>query len=257
MATYDQQFFAQPKTLEEVEQLVKLLYQSGNQPAQLVELQHKLHQLQISNDGWSIANGLLGSSDPNVRFFGAVTFSIKLNLIHGNLDEDSQREIEQSILHWLYTHTVNGDKRTVTKLTTSLALFHLKILQSLPNSITKLVLLGVGLDPQTLDADVQTSGKEKLAQLDPAMYQTILTYINAIAEESTKMLSTMTSKHFSKLKNEYTKALPDALFIIHFALTEYGRSSGDQSYYSDTSNSAMAALSVSTKSCFHQHTGVR
>ena len=67
-----------PQSVAEVEQLVKRLYKPG--PATLVkQINDQLLQLQHSQDGWKIADELMASDDVNVRFFAALTFTIKLN----------------------------------------------------------------------------------------------------------------------------------------------------------------------------------
>jgi hypothetical protein len=70
-----------PQSIQEVEALVSLLYQPGVPSHDLVAIQNRLHELQLSDLGWKIGDGLLGSADPNVRFFGALTFTIKLNSV--------------------------------------------------------------------------------------------------------------------------------------------------------------------------------
>jgi hypothetical protein len=63
---------------DEVEQLVKSLFRPG--PSHNV---HKLglqfQELQRSAQGWQIADFLLGREDAQVRFYGALTFQVKLN----------------------------------------------------------------------------------------------------------------------------------------------------------------------------------
>ena len=67
-----------PQSVAEVEQLVQRLYKPG--PASLVKrINDRLLQLQLSHDGWKIADELMASDDANVRFFAALTFTIKLN----------------------------------------------------------------------------------------------------------------------------------------------------------------------------------
>lgn len=67
-----------PKSLAEVESLIKALYEPSN--SQLVAvIQSKLQLLQKSPEGWQLADALLNSNDDKVRFFGALTFTIKLN----------------------------------------------------------------------------------------------------------------------------------------------------------------------------------
>jgi hypothetical protein len=68
-----------PQSIQEVESLVTTFYRPGLSSAELVAAQKQLHELQLSDIGWDIANALLASSDTNVRFFGALTFTIKFN----------------------------------------------------------------------------------------------------------------------------------------------------------------------------------
>ena len=69
---------AAPQSVAEVEQLVKRLYNPG--PASLVaQINDQLQQLQLSQDGWKLADELMVSDDANVRFFAALTFMVKLN----------------------------------------------------------------------------------------------------------------------------------------------------------------------------------
>lgn len=67
-----------PQSIAEVEQLVKRLYQPGP-PLVISQIDSQLKQVQLSREGWQVADSLLGSDDPNVRFFGALTFTVKLN----------------------------------------------------------------------------------------------------------------------------------------------------------------------------------
>lgn len=46
---------------------------------EITRIQDALQKLQRSPDGWRLADALLGSEDDKVRFFGALTFTIKLN----------------------------------------------------------------------------------------------------------------------------------------------------------------------------------
>jgi hypothetical protein len=59
-------------------QLVNQLY-APNNPQAIKDLESQLRELQKSSHGWEIADHLLASSDLNVRFFGALTFQIKIN----------------------------------------------------------------------------------------------------------------------------------------------------------------------------------
>jgi len=67
-----------PRNVAEAEQLVKRLYLPGH-PKLITSINDNLQQLQRSQDGWQLADELLGSEDPTVRFYAALTFTIKLN----------------------------------------------------------------------------------------------------------------------------------------------------------------------------------
>ena len=59
-------------------QLVQKLYQPGS-PQGIASIQTSLQKLQRSQQGWQFADALLRSDDEKVRFFGALTFTIKIN----------------------------------------------------------------------------------------------------------------------------------------------------------------------------------
>ena len=48
-------------------------------PKKIGKIQETLQRLQRSAEGWQLADALLGSNDDKVRFFGALTFTIKIN----------------------------------------------------------------------------------------------------------------------------------------------------------------------------------
>lgn len=57
------------------------LYDPANarNPTKVKELQEHLQLLQRSPQGWIVADGLMGSSNPDARFMGALTFIVKIN----------------------------------------------------------------------------------------------------------------------------------------------------------------------------------
>lgn len=60
------------------QQLVLQLYQPGASE-KVGKTQEALQNLQRSPEGWQLANSLLGNEAESVRFFGALTFIVKLN----------------------------------------------------------------------------------------------------------------------------------------------------------------------------------
>lgn len=67
-----------PLGLAEIEALVKSLYDPGH-AKKISQNEATLRVLQRSPQGWEIADALLKSNDEQVRFFGALTLTVKLN----------------------------------------------------------------------------------------------------------------------------------------------------------------------------------
>lgn len=65
--------------LKSIVQLVQRLYQPG-MPQEITRIQQTLQNIQRSREGWALADALLQSHDDKVRFFGALTFTIKINI---------------------------------------------------------------------------------------------------------------------------------------------------------------------------------
>lgn len=59
-------------------QLVLRFYQPGN-PVEIKQIENHLRDLQRSPQGWEMADYLLGRDDASLRFFGALTFQVKLH----------------------------------------------------------------------------------------------------------------------------------------------------------------------------------
>lgn len=58
--------------------LVIRLYNPAPGPV-IQQIEKELQALQRSSDGWQMGDALLASSNNNARFFGALTFTVKLN----------------------------------------------------------------------------------------------------------------------------------------------------------------------------------
>ncbi|OJD38829.1 importin 13 [Diplodia corticola] len=112
-------------SIAEVEGLVKRLYQPGD-PETISQVEKDLQLLQRSPQAWQIADALLASSDINVRFFGALTFTVKLTSDPQSLDENAANELLFRLIGWLVKLVSEGEKDLVTrKLCTTLVQFFL------------------------------------------------------------------------------------------------------------------------------------
>ena len=67
-----------PLGLDQIESLVKSMYEPGH-ARKITETEATLRVLQRSPQGWEIGDALLNSHDENVRFFGALTLTVKIN----------------------------------------------------------------------------------------------------------------------------------------------------------------------------------
>ncbi|KAF2720578.1 ARM repeat-containing protein [Polychaeton citri CBS 116435] len=103
-----------PQTLAEVEELVKRLYQPGS-PLLLHSIQAQLQSIQRSSDGWQLADTLLASNDRNVRFFGALTFQVKLNNDGAKLELDTAQQVLSRLIHWLVVLNQQNEAAFVQK----------------------------------------------------------------------------------------------------------------------------------------------
>ncbi|KAI9826906.1 MAG: hypothetical protein M1832_005845 [Thelocarpon impressellum] len=87
--------------------LVKQLYQPGS-PAHVAGIQEALQKLQRSSDGWQLADVLLSSDDEKVRFFGALTFTVKLNSDWEALDDAASKALLHSFHETLSLNVVDA-----------------------------------------------------------------------------------------------------------------------------------------------------
>ena len=61
----------------------------------------------MSAEGWQVAEGLLALPSDNVKFFGALTFIVKLNT-EALEDEAAQAAVLQKLIDWLLASLENG-----------------------------------------------------------------------------------------------------------------------------------------------------
>ncbi|WPH00834.1 Hypothetical protein R9X50_00366400 [Acrodontium crateriforme] len=116
---------AAPTNIEEVEQLVKRLYQP-NSPKIIQEINNQLQHLQLSSDGWQMADTLLGSNDSTVRFFGALTFQVKLNNDGPSLDHSTAQTVLTRLVFWLVQVSHDRDAMVCRKLCSALTTYFLR-----------------------------------------------------------------------------------------------------------------------------------
>ena len=98
----------------EIEQLVQRFYRPG-QPQEIKRIEEHLQTLQFSEQGWQLADALLQSEDRNVRFFGALTFTVKIKRDSATLDEVEAASLLDRILEHLVRLVGHGESALVVK----------------------------------------------------------------------------------------------------------------------------------------------
>ncbi|KAK6436142.1 member of the karyopherin-beta [Oleoguttula sp. CCFEE 5521] len=179
---------APPQSVAEVATLVKRLYQPGN-AAIIVQIQEQLQVLQRSGEGWQLADALLGDNDINVRFFGALTFTVKLNNDGLLLEDTTSQYILQRLVSW-FVRLVNAmDKPLVIrKLCSTLVTFFTRVPSAWKRPLLHLIY-AFRVDPETLvDVEAITTPTEELLQsLSTHQYVALLWFTASLADEMTKM----------------------------------------------------------------------
>ena len=85
-------------TLADHERLINALYQPN---ANVSSIEAVLTRYQRSQQGWHFADQLLQSQNDKVRFFGALTFTIKINTDWSTLTPEDAGALRQRLLTWL------------------------------------------------------------------------------------------------------------------------------------------------------------
>ncbi|KFX90214.1 hypothetical protein V490_06567 [Pseudogymnoascus sp. VKM F-3557] len=177
-----------PRSLKDVEELVTELYQPGD-PKRIAHIQEALHTLQRSADGWQLANSLLQSSDEKVQFFGALTFTVKLNTDSASLSDTDAQAVLNQLLTWLivYLRRASGPL-ALRKLCSTLVVYFLHFSASWTMCVKHVILClfadeAVGIE--TLQDAPETS--LLVSRLSPEKLSAALWFSTTLAEEVEKV----------------------------------------------------------------------
>ncbi|KAH8821592.1 armadillo-type protein [Xylogone sp. PMI_703] len=128
-----------PTSVEDTEALILKLYEPGP-PQEIAKIQEALQRLQRSAGGWELANRLLASAEEKVRFFGALTFIVKLNTDPESLTADDRQGLLQNLVGWFIQYSGNGNRPLVIrKLCTTLVAYFLHFSESWTKCIRHLM----------------------------------------------------------------------------------------------------------------------
>ncbi|PVI02736.1 ARM repeat-containing protein [Periconia macrospinosa] len=174
-----------PLSLEEIEKLVKTMYDPGN-AKKIAETEATLRVLQRSPQGWEIGDALLNNADENIRFFGAITLTVKLNADSAGLTEEEGEQLLSKLIHHLVTHPRTSP--STRKLCSTLAQFFTKPISSWTNCVRSLAV-SFALQQPVLDKDLENhpSTWDILPQLPDEQLLILLDFAMNLADESKKL----------------------------------------------------------------------
>ncbi|KAF2184720.1 ARM repeat-containing protein [Zopfia rhizophila CBS 207.26] len=205
-----------PLSYQEIEGLVKSMYEPGH-GKKIAETEATLSVLQRSPQGWDIADALLNSHDENVRFFGALTFTVKLNTDSAGLSEDdSQQLLSKLIRHLLANPTLSLSTR---KLCSTLAQYFCKPISSWTRCIRSLAVSFSRQEPVLDDSLSEASSMwDTLSLLTNEQLLCLLEYGMNLADEAKKLTqATDRTFHERMIANvESIEALLQVSFVRGF-----------------------------------------
>ncbi|KAI9314640.1 armadillo-type protein [Dichotomocladium elegans] len=101
-------------SLDHVQQLIEGLY-SASGPDVAKGIQEQLQAIQRQQQAWELASQLLSSSSDQCRFFGALTFQIKIARDWATLPENRIDWLRHELLSWII-RSCDGPRFITTKL---------------------------------------------------------------------------------------------------------------------------------------------
>lgn len=210
-----------PTSLDEVVALVQEFYRPGSQAPYWIDRQ--LQTLQRSPEGWQMADALLSHADPNVKFYGAQTFTVKINSDTVGLEDEEILSLEGRIVHWIVTLLARDPpvpafvmKKLCSTLATLYTLGHgLK-----PKSCIKKLLCSSIRGETVSDAELEMFTTPNLmGYLDPRQWQLLLWLSEELAGEGSKKSTGYPSEIISNCRAMMEANILDAVTLISAAIS--------------------------------------
>ncbi|MCJ1247252.1 hypothetical protein MMC30_004466 [Trapelia coarctata] len=208
--------FDRPKSFQEVESLVQRLYQPGT-PQEVTRIQQTLQNIQRSPEGWALADALLQSHDEKVRFFGALTFTIKINTDWNSLGRDTTALLVR-LLTWLVQLTSgNEGALVVRKLCSALVAYFLQPAAAWTFCIRHILSCFQANSAVSEDSVKQTQlSTEQIYQLDTSKVTTALWFAISLVEEAGKIGFDSIQTH--RPQERVAANVADIIQLLTFAL---------------------------------------
>jgi hypothetical protein len=185
MAAHVAQAQGLPIGLDEIENLVKTMYDPGS-AKKIPEIDATLRVLQRSPQGWEMGDVLLNSSDENVRFFGALTFTVKVNADSAGLSEQESEQLLAKLIQHLVSHPASSI--STRKLCSTLAQYFTKPISTWGQCIRSLAV-SFALQQPVLDAGLEShpSALDVIPHLPDERLLVLLEFAMNLADETKKL----------------------------------------------------------------------
>ncbi|KAL2813274.1 armadillo-type protein [Aspergillus granulosus] len=207
--------------INEARTLVLQLYDPANtgNPAKIKVIQEHLQTLQKGPHAWVIANSLLADESTDLRFFGALTFTVKVNHDWHHLTAGDTRELIGRLIDH-YVFLVNAGERplVIRKLASSLATIFLKVGAPWTRSVLSLgASLASGKSIREEDCQSITLENAILPALAENQVVSLLYFSNILAEEINRLGS---ESRRSDDVHRISENINDAFLLVEFVLSQ-------------------------------------
>lgn len=172
---------------EHEESLIRHLYSGAARPDDVQTIQVRLQKRQRESDGWQLANALLSSHEANVRFFGALTFIVKIN--QETLNVVAASEVLHKLLEWLISRAEASETSLVlNKLSSALVTLFVQPHTEWERPVRHLLCCFAShkVMSQSSTAD-QPSNDDLLCVLSEAQLTAMLTFVTTLAQDTNKV----------------------------------------------------------------------
>ncbi|KAL2868217.1 putative importin 13 [Aspergillus lucknowensis] len=207
--------------VNEARTLVSQLYDPTNtaNPTKIKVIQEHLQNLQKGPHAWVIANSLLNDESTDLRFFGALTFTVKVNHDWQNLTtSDAQELIGRLIDHYVFL--VNGGERplVIRKLASTLATIFLKANAPWARAILSLgASLRSGKNVYEDECRSISLQNDILPALAESQVVSLLYFSNILAEEINRLGS---ESRRAEDVHRISENIKDAFLVVEFVLSQ-------------------------------------
>lgn len=199
-------------------QLVQRFYKPGC-PLQKSKIDESLQELQRSQRGWQIADELLQSANNEVRFFGALTFTVKIERDWDFLSDEEASQLLNILITWLIRLINAGEtKLIIKKLCSSLVSYFLRPSAPWENCIRHLVLsLHTGKFLRVGDVNHGPPTADIVSSLNYASTSAILWFAAYLVERVGQ--ATRTTRTTQKYCERVSSNVDDVVALLRSSIT--------------------------------------